>query len=308
MEKIFKLIGVLFASLLLVWGIIYLKPVKKRPDHAFYREEDPEFLVVAHRGGKAIAPEGTKAAFDKSRDLGVDIFEYDIHMTEDGYLVVSHDPRVDRMTDGTGLINEMTLEEVQALDAGYSYEDEEGNFSYRDQGVYIPTVAEVFEAYPKMRQLIEIKDTNNEELYDEIIRKLSILITEYEMEDQIMVGSFDHEINESFEKFTEGEIPIGAGEQAVRSFAYMHIPYLNGLAKSEVDSFQLPVEQEGFNLATKNIINSAKKRNMTIFYWTINDEEEMKELILKGVDGLITDYPDRMIKVLEELENEGEIE
>lgn len=303
MRKFLKILALLLAIVLLIWGFIYIKPVEKRPARAFYRDEDPDFLVVAHRGGKGLAPEGTLAAFEKAKQLAVDIIEYDIHQTVDGHLVVSHDPTVDRMTNGSGEINEMTLEEVQALDAGYGFEDEEGNYSYRGQGVYIPTVREVFEKYPKMRQLIEIKDTNHEDLYEEISQKLWALIKEYKMEVQVMIGSFDHEINEYFDEISGGEIPIGAGEQAVREFAQMHVPYLNGLAKSRVDSFQLPVEQEGHNLASKNIINSAKKRNIAIFYWTINDAEEMRELISKGVDGIITDYPDRLQKVLEEFKD-----
>ena len=301
MKKLLKGIGVLVGVVLLIWVIIYLLPVKKRPDHSFYRADDPEVLIIAHRGGRGIAPEGTMTAFDKSFALGVDVFEYDIHQTADGQLVVIHDPSVDRTTDGSGLINEMTLAEVQALDAGYHFKDEQGEYSYRNQGVYIPTVVEVFEAYPDMRQLIEIKDTNDPVLYDEIIQQLWNLIQEYKMEDQVMIGSFDHEINKAFEELSEDKIPIGAGEQAVRDFANMHVPYLNGLAKSSVDSLQLPVEEEGHNLASKNIIRSAKKRNMAIYYWTINEKDEMKELILKGVDGLITDYPDRMKEVIEEL-------
>lgn len=304
MKKLLKGIVILLGTILIIWAVIYFLPVKKRPERSFYRPDDPEVLIIAHRGGKGIAPEGTMAAFDRSFHLGVDVFEYDIHQTADGHLVVIHDPSVDRTTDGRGLINEMTLAEIQALDAGYHFKDEDGNYSYRNQGVSIPTVREVFETYPKMRQLIEIKDTNNPVLYDRMIEQLWELIQEYEMEDQVMIGSFDHEINERFESYSEGKIPIGAGEQMVREFANLHVPYLNGLAKSSVDSLQLPVEEEGHNLASKNIIQSAKKRNMAIYYWTINEKEEMKDLILKGVDGLITDYPDRMKEVLKELERE----
>ncbi len=301
MKKLLKGFGVIVGTVVVVWGIIYLKPVEKRPVQAFDREDDPDLLVIAHRGGRGLAPEGTMAAFDKASDLGVDMFEYDIHLTADKQLVVSHDPSVDRTTNGSGLINEMTLEEVQDLDAGYSFEDEEGNFPFRDQGVYIPTVEEVFERYPRMRQIIEIKDTNDPALYDEMTQKLWQLIQEYEMQDQLTIGSFDHEIIEGFEEISGGRVPIGAGEQAVRAFVEKHVPYLNGLAKSTVDSLQLPIEQEGHDLTTKNIIQSAKRRNMSVYYWTINEEDEIKELISKGVDGIITDYPDRVQKVMEEM-------
>lgn len=301
MKKVAKVLGGILAVVAGIWLLIYLWPNEKRPEWAFYREDDPDVLNIAHRGGRGLAPEGTLAAFDNAFGLNVDVFEYDTHMTKDGHLVVIHDATVDRTTDGTGSVNELTLEEVQALDAGYRFEDAQGKHTYRDQGVYVPTVAEVFEKYPDMRHLIEIKDTNDPELYEPAIQELWRLIQEYEMEDNVMVGSFDQEIMTRFEEVTWGEIPIGAGEQEVRSFVEKHVPYLNGLAKSNVDSLQLPTAQEGYNLTTSNIIGSAKKRNMSIYYWTINDKETMRELIEKGADGIMTDYPDLLQQVLTEV-------
>lgn len=301
MKNIWKVLGTIVGAVVSVWLIIFLKPVEKRPKRAFDQKRDPSLLVIAHRGGKGLAPEGTMAAFKQAYALAVDVFEYDIHRTSDGHLVVIHDAAVDRTTNGTGLVNEMTLAEIQSLDAGYHFEDEAGNYPFRGQGVYIPTVEEVFATYPNMRQLIEIKDTNDPALYEDIIEELWQLIVQYGMEDQVMIGSFDHEINERFAEVSWGMVPIGAGEQAVRSFVEKHVPYLNGLAKSPFDSLQLPVEQEGHKLTTWNIIRSAKKRNISLYYWTINEEEEIRELILKGVDGIITDYPNRVQQVLEEL-------
>lgn len=301
MKNIRKVLGAIIGVVAGVWLAIFLKPVEKRPKRAFDRKRERDLLVIAHRGGKGLAPEGTMAAFEQAFALGVDAFEYDVHRTVDGHLVVIHDASVDRTTDGSGLVNEMTLEEVQGLDAGYHFKDETGAFSFRGQGVYIPTLEEVFAHYPTTRQLIEIKDTNDPALYEEIIHELWQLIVTYGMEDQVMIGSFDHAINERFAEVSWGQIPIGAGEDAVRSFVKMHVPYLNGLAKAPFDSLQLPVEQEGHNLTTRNIIRSAKKRNISLYYWTINEEEEIKELILKGVDGIISDYPNRVLKVLKEL-------
>lgn len=284
------------------WLIIYLWPAKKRPKRAFDRADDPKVLNIAHRGGRGLAPEGTMAAFENASRLGVDIFEYDTHITKDGHLVVSHDATVNRTTNGVGWINKMTLKEVQSLDAGYNFIDNKGQYSYRDQGVYIPTVAEVFKVYPDMRHLIEIKDTNDVALYETAIQELWHLIQEYQMGDNVMVGSFNHDIIERFEAVTWGKIPIGAGEEEVRQFATLHIPYLNGLAGSNVDSLQLPTAAEGFDLTTPNMIKSAKERNMSLYYWTINDEETMRALIDKGVDGIISDYPDRLRKVLTEVQ------
>lgn len=301
MKKFLSLMGKALAFIAGGWLLVFLWPREKRPHRPFYRKDDPTVLNIAHRGGRGLAPEGTLAAFDQAMALEVDMFEYDTHLTKDGHLVVIHDNTVDRTTDGSGFVNDMTLEDLQRLDAGYNFVDRNGEYAYRGLGVYIPTVAEVFERYPNMRHLIEIKDTNYPELYEKIIEELWHLIQVYNMEDNVMVGSFDHQILERFEEVTWGIIPIGAGEEEVRKFANMHVAYLNGLAPSNVDSLQLPTEAEGYDLTTKNIIESAKKRNMSIYYWTINDEATMRELIAKGVDGIMTDYPDLLRRVLTEV-------
>lgn len=300
-SKILKMLGATALATAGAWYTAYSWPVAKRSMRKFYREDDPAVLNIAHRGGRGLAPEGTIAAFDNAMQLQVDMFEYDTHITKDGHLVVIHDATVDRTTNGTGWVNEMTLEEIQSLDAGYHFVDQNGELSYRNQGVYIPTVAEVFQRYPNMRHLIELKDTNKVHLYEDLVQELWSLIQEYDMVDHVMVGSFTHAINERFDAVSWGQIPIGAGEEVVRDFVKKHVPYLNGLAKTSVDSLQLPTEAEGYDLTTKNIIESAKKRNMSIYYWTINDEDKMRELIGKGVDGIMTDYPDRLRKVLAEV-------
>ena len=300
MKKVLKILGGLVAMIATVWLVIFLWPVKARPERAFYRAEDPEVLVIAHRGGRGLAPEGTMAAFDQAVSLGVDVLEFDIHLTKDGHLVVIHDPTVDRTTNGTGKVNEMTLKEIQNLDAGYQFTNEKGEHVFRNQEIYIPTVEEVFQKYPNMRHLIELKDTNAPDRYEEMIQELWRLIQKYQMEDNVMVGSFLHEINERFEEVSQGVIPIGAGEEEVRDFATKHVARLNGLAASNVDSLQLPTEGDDFDLTTKNIIQSAKNRNISVYYWTINDQETMSKLIDKKVDGIMTDYPDLLIEVLEE--------
>lgn len=300
MKKALKILGLLIAMVAAAWLVIFIWPVKARPERAFYRADDPEVLVIAHRGGRGLAPEGTLTAFDHAVSLGADVLEFDTHLTKDGHLVVIHDNTVDRTTNGTGKINEMTLEEVQDLDAGYQFTNEKDEYAFRDQGIYIPTVEEVFQKYPNMRFLIELKDTNVPEMYEEMIQELWHLIQNYQMEDNVMVGSFAHEINERFEEVSKGNIPIGAGEEEVRDFATKHVARLNGLAASNVDSLQLPTEGDGFDLTSKNIIQSAKARNISVYYWTINNKETMNELIDKKVNGIMTDYPDLLIEVLEE--------
>lgn len=304
MKKTLKILGIVIGLIAVIWLAIFLWPVEERPDHAFYREDDPVVMNIAHGGGLGLAPDATMAAFDASIENGADILEYDTHITKDGHLVAIHDATVDRTTDGSGLVNEMTLAEIQDLDAGFHWEDENGQRPYRGEGLYIPTVEEVLRAYPDHRHLIEMKDTNQPVLYEDVILELWQVIQSTEMEKNVMVGSFTHSINERFEEVSNGQIPIGGGEEAIRSFVTMHVPFLNGLANSEFDALQIPVEQEGFDLTQNNILRGASNRNKVVYYWTINDEDEMRYLVEKGADGIMTDHPDLLQSVIDAFQNE----
>ena len=117
-------------------------------------------LLGAHRGGKYVWPENTVLAFQKAAERWPDVLlKLDVHLTADGHVVVIHDESVDRTTNGTGLVRLMTLEEIQALDAGWHFTLDNGaTFPYRGQGIVIPTLQEALEAAPNQLFLIEMKD------------------------------------------------------------------------------------------------------------------------------------------------------
>ena len=119
-------------------------------------------LVIAHQGGDGLWAGNTMYAFDKAVEIGADVLEMDAHITKDGENILIHDESVDRTTDGTGLIEELTLAEIQQLDAAYKWTNDEGQtFPFRGQGIQVPTLNGLFEKYPDMRYLIEIKLTKN---------------------------------------------------------------------------------------------------------------------------------------------------
>ena len=299
MKKLFKYIGILLGIILFIWFILFLFPLSSDSERAFF-EGDEGTLVIAHRGGLDHAPENTLEAFSHARTIGVDILEYDVFITADGELVAIHDETVDRTTDGTGRVNEMTLEEIQSLDAGYHFQNESGEHEYRNTGVYIPTVEEVFQEFSNVRQLIELKATNDPERYEEMIQEMWRLIEEYDMHDTVLIASFDHEINLRFNEVADGSVAIGAGEQETRQFVTLHKAFLNLVYQPTADAFQLPVEQEGFNLADWKLIRGAENRGMDVYYWTINDETTMRDLIDLGAHGIITDDPELLIDILNE--------
>lgn len=303
MKKWFKRIGIGLGVFLLlvvvVWGTLFIFPLAA-PERMPYLEGDDQTLVIAHRGGLDHAPEGTLEAFRYADEIGADVLEYDVHITSDKELVVIHDYTVDRTTDGAGRVNHMTLEEVQALDAGYNYTNEDGEYSFRDHGVYIPTVAEVFEEFGHTRHLIELKASNDPDLYEDLFQEMWALIEEHDLHDKVLIASFDHEMNERFNEIAGGTVAIGAGEQEARRFVVHHKALANLLYDPSAHALQLPMEQEGFNMADWKLIRGANNRGMAIYYWTINDEDTMRELIELDAHGIMTDNPKRLIDILSE--------
>ncbi len=282
-------------------GLIFtFFPVHKHTTKPFF-ENGGLPLVIAHQGGEHLAPSNTMIAFEQAVNMGVDVLETDIHITNDGHLVAIHDPTVDRTTDGTGHVADMTLEEIQKLDAGYRFVDLEGNNSFRGKGVTIPTVEELFKAFPDTRIEIEIKDTNPPEKYEEIARKLWELAVQYKREDTLLVASFDQEILNTFDSFTEGRVALVGGRQEITRFVLFHKLFVRNLYKPEVDAFQVPLQESIFDLTNQRLIRDAQRSGVQMHYWTIDDKETMRYLLERGADGILTNRPDLLLEVMEEM-------
>jgi glycerophosphoryl diester phosphodiesterase len=279
---------------LLVTNLFPVKPIKQK---SFFNHNRP--LVIAHQGGELLAPSNTMASFENAANMGVDVLETDIHITKDGHLVTIHDPSVDRTTNGKGNVADLTLAELQSLDAGYHFKDLEGNYSFRGRGVYIPTVEEMFQTFNDLKIEIEIKDDNPPERIEEIASKLWDLIEKYQMEDKIIIGSFDQKIIQTFEKYAKGRVAISAGRQEVKSFVVFHKFFLRNLYVPTVDAFQIPVEDSGFDLTDQRLIDGAHRLGLEIHYWTIDDPKTMEKLIDAGADGILTNRPDLLLNLLE---------
>ncbi|WP_188205958.1 glycerophosphodiester phosphodiesterase [Alkalibacillus aidingensis] len=284
-----------------IYILLYLIPVHSVAPAPFFENDDP--LVIAHQGGEHLAPSSTMVAFENSVQLGVDALETDIHMSKDGHLINIHDPSVDRTTDGSGYVSDMTLEELKSLDAGYYFEDEQGQHPFRGQGIELITLKELFEAFPDMRFMIEIKDTNPEEMISDIILRLSMLIEEYDMADQVLIASFDHDIITAFKEYDDQGVAVSGGRQNIRNFVIFHKLYMRNLYIPTVNAIQIPTSESGFDLTTNDVINGAERMGLNLYYWTINDQETMRELLEAGADGIITDRPDLLIEVIESMKN-----
>ena len=250
------------------------------------------------RGVSYLAPGNTIEAFQNAVDLGADVIETDIHITKDGHLVTIHDPTVDGTTDGRGYVKDYTLKELQHLDAAYYFQDLKGEYSFRGKNIYVPTLEEVFQRFPDMKINIEVKDDNPEERIEEIVQKLMKLIEEYDMEDKVLIASFDQNIIQLVESYSKGRIATQGGKQEAKKFVILHKLFLRNLYKSDVDAFQLPLQEGNLDLTQPILISGAHRIGLHVHYWTVNDQETMERLIKLGADGIITDRPDLLLNIL----------
>jgi glycerophosphoryl diester phosphodiesterase len=266
---------------------------KPAPDHPYYAADLNYPLVIAHQGGDDIWPGNTMFAFQNAVDLGVDVLEMDLHITNDGILVLMHDETVDRTTDGSGEIEAMTLDQLKQLDAGHTWTRDDGEtFPFRGQGVTVPTLEEVFAEFPHMRMTIEIKKTNTS-----MAKPFCGLIRQYGMEDKVLVASFHDERMKEFRAECP-EIATSSARQETTVFVLLTKAFLGGFYSPQFFSLQVPRESSGITVMTKSFVKAANARNLAVEPWTINDEETMRLFIEWGVDGIITDRPDLMLKVL----------
>jgi len=291
--QILKVLLPLLAVFLL---IVNFFPVHKIKEKRFFQSSRP--MVFAHQGGELLAPSNTIAAFTKAANMGVDVLDTDLHITKDGYLVAIHDPSVDRTTNGHGKVVDFTLKEIQKLDAGYHFKDLNGSLSYRGKGAYIPSVEELFQKFGNYKWSMEIKDDNPKDRYDEMAKKLWELIQKYHMEDKIYISSFDQTILIAFNHYAKGRVAISGGRQEVTKFVIFQKFLLRDLYQPHVDAFQLPTASSGFDLTDKKVIDGAHRLGMQIDYWTIDDPKIMKKLIDLGADGIQTNRPDLLLKLL----------
>jgi glycerophosphoryl diester phosphodiesterase len=232
---------------------------------------------IAHRGASAYAPENTIAAFDKAVEMKADYIEIDVQRSKDGKLVVIHDTTVDRTTDGSGKVGNLTFNELRNLDAG-SWKGEQ--FA----GAKIPTFDEILDRYHgKIGILIELKAP---ELYPGIEENIAGKLKEQNLDkpqnEKIIVQSFNHN---SMKKMNEllPKVPIGVltsssadtTEQALQEFS-IYADYFN----------------PSYGIVTPDLVNQVHSLGMKIGSWTVRSQEAANFLLNVGVDAIITDYPD----------------
>lgn len=297
-KKLLKWFGyfLLAASLSLAGLYAYLAMRTGRPAEAraiFQRIGTTRPLVFAHRGGGGLFPENTLEAFRYSAEMGVDVLELDIHSTADGALVVMHDADVARTTNGSGRVNELTLAELKRLDAGFHFTPDGGRtFPLRGRGITIPTLAEIFDSFPDTTFNVEPKQAE-----PSVTKPLCEMIRARRMTEKVIVGSFRQQAIDEF-RAACAEVATSATPAEVRDFLALYKLGLGETYRPPMQVLQIPERLGALQIVSRDFVETARRLNLQVHVWTINEPADMQRLLEMRVDGIMTDYPDRLLKIL----------
>jgi glycerophosphoryl diester phosphodiesterase len=223
-------------------------------------------------------------------DWGADMLELDVRATRDGVVVVIHDETVDRTCEGSGRVRDLTWDEIRTLDAGYHFVDPGGNPAFRGRGVRVPRIEEVLEAFPDTRLNVETKDSRSAPM---LVRA----ILQRRAEDRVLVAA-EWEWNRRAVRGYPG--PWGASRRHLSLFTLLHRTPLSYVYTPDCDVLQVPEKHRGLRILSPRFIHEAHRRNLPVHVWTVDEVDDMKRFLEWGVDGIQTDRPDRLARVLSE--------
>jgi len=257
----------------------------------------PRPLSIAHRGCAGEAPENTLPAFERALAQGAGVLESDVHLTRDGVPVLIHDASVDRVTNGSGAVAELSLEALRRCDAGYRFSPDGGrSHPYRDRGVTVPSLEEAFLHFPTARFNLELKAAGSA-LIDAALE----LVVKYRREPITLLTSAEDEIMLALrDQLGRLANPIaqGASEHDVREFLRCAAAGIE--PPPGPMALQIPPTFAGQPLVSAPLIEFAHARGVQVHVWTINEPAEMHRLLDLGADGIITDFPARLAEVIRE--------
>lgn len=254
--------------------------------------DGPRPRLFGHRGASGEEPENTLPAFAAALAAGADRLELDVHRTRDGEIVVLHDPTVDRTTDGEGPVAALTFAELSRLDAGHRFVAADGRPSRRGQGLRVPRLVEVLEAFPGVPLNIEIKADD-----DEAIQGTLAALDRFEARPRALLAA-EHRALLARIRAAAPEALTGFAAEEVLDFVFRggEPGY-----RPPGAALQVPPSHEGVQVVTAPFVERAHALGVEVHAWVINDEAEAEALLALGVDGLMSDFPGRIAGVLRRL-------
>ncbi|MFC5602955.1 glycerophosphodiester phosphodiesterase family protein [Sporosarcina koreensis] len=275
---------------------VVAKP-QPRPRKEALEFKDP--VVLSHRGGMKSAPEHTMAAFSSSAELGVHGFAVDIRLTKDEEIVLFHDETVDRTTDFSGRVSDYTIDELKKADAGYMFEDAEGNFPFRGKGEQIINLRELLTAYPHMLIAINLKDSPDTYEGSLMPSKLWRLLEETGSEERVIVMSTFDEQTDRFNLYAQNKVATGAGNDEVKKAYASYSSRFGHLYNPRADLFCIPEKLGLFPMNTESFVSFLSNLNVSVYYNNVTERDSFEKLLNAGAAGFITDEPALAMEVIQ---------
>jgi glycerophosphoryl diester phosphodiesterase len=247
-------------------------------------------LIFAHRGGSALGPENTLAAFDLGLGAGADGIELDVHLSADGVAVVHHDETLERTTSGSGPLAAHTAAELARLDAGCRFTSR-GNFPFRNQGIGIPSLADVLTRYRDTRVIIEMK-VDAREMGEAVAR------------DVRAAGALERVCVAGYGRHSADAARAGlTGVAASACHPEVRLAFYRGLARWPVRNvpyhvYQVPESSGPLRIVSPRFIRDAHEAGLRVQVWTVDEEADMRRLLGWGADALITNRPDLAVRLV----------
>ncbi|MBT2661764.1 glycerophosphodiester phosphodiesterase [Bacillus sp. ISL-45] len=253
----------------------------RKAEPAFVLTED--FIIIAHRGASAYAPEHTLPAYDLAVDSEADYIEIDLQMTKDGELIALHDPELDRTTNGSGLAKGLTLEKIKALEAGSWFNEQYPQLADPTyENVEIPTLEEIFQRYGRTANYyIETKSPRMEEKLINLLRKYSLV----QSESKVIIQSFHSKSLKKIHKL-EPAIPL------VQLYRYSDKAQMTDRELRSLKKYASGIGAN-FGEVDKDYIKKAHHHGLGVHLFTVNKDEDIQQAYEIGADGVFTDYPEK---------------
>ena len=246
--------------------------------------------MFAHRGGSALAPENTLAAFDRGLKLGADGLELDVHLSRDGVVFVHHDRALERTTNLRGALADLTSGELARADAGHHFRQSDA-FPCRGLGIGVPTLAQVLTRYRDVPVIVELK-VNSAELAAatiDVIRRADAV-------DRVCLGSFGVRVLRAA-RTLEPAIATSAAREEVRWALYRSWCRWP-VSRAGYAGYQVPERSGWTRVVSPRFVDAAHGAGLGVQVWTVDTERDAQRLLAWGVDALITDRPDVIVPLV----------
>ena len=255
------------------------------------------FIPFAHRGGSKRWPENTLYAFERAYALGYRWIETDVHRTQDGRIVIHHDERLERCTDGSGRIADHTLAELQRLDAGYHFSPDGRSRPHRGRGLRILRLADALDLGEDLHLNLEMKGRD-----PRLAEALWDFIEAHGVHDRVLVASAHDPLTERFRELAGDRVVTSPGIRGIAAFWGAVRTRTHRFLHPSYQALQVPPFHQGLRVVDRRFVEAAHRHGLKVHVWTVDDPMEMRRLHALGVDGIMTDRPEVLLHTLEGLE------